>query len=89
MEEILAPGESKREDQSTTEMEIRQDHEDQDHQESDREDVEKEKGLKGKKLSWPKLRRYDSLDIESRSVHGQNAYYGHSSKAPFFFFFFK
>ncbi|KAL5561517.1 hypothetical protein UlMin_031264 [Ulmus minor] len=34
-------------------------------------------GLKAKKLSWEKLRRYDSLDIESRSVRGHS---GHSSK---------
>jgi hypothetical protein len=33
--------------------------------------------LKGKKLSWQKLRRYDSLDIESSSVRG---HHGHGSK---------
>ncbi|KAK9945538.1 hypothetical protein M0R45_011049 [Rubus argutus] len=33
--------------------------------------------LKGKKLSWQKLRRFDSLDIEARSV---NSHHGHSSK---------
>ncbi|XP_040363753.1 potassium transporter 5 isoform X2 [Rosa chinensis] len=33
--------------------------------------------LKGKKLSWQKLRRFDSLDIESRSVNG---HHGHSSQ---------
>ncbi|KAL6217264.1 hypothetical protein ACLB2K_010481 [Fragaria x ananassa] len=32
--------------------------------------------LKTKKLSWQKLRRFDSLDIESRSVNG---HHGHSS----------
>lgn len=36
--------------------------------------------LNGKKISWPKLRRYDSLDIESRSVAGLDAH-GHASKA--------
>lgn len=35
--------------------------------------------LNGKKISWPKLRRYDSLDIESRSVAGLDAH-GHASK---------
>ncbi|KAB1203069.1 Potassium transporter 5 [Morella rubra] len=35
--------------------------------------------LKGKKISWPKLRRYDSLDIESSSVRGHVP--GHSFKA--------
>ncbi|XP_062144714.1 potassium transporter 5-like [Alnus glutinosa] len=34
--------------------------------------------LKGKKISWPKLRRYDSLDIESRTVKGHA--HGHGSK---------
>ncbi|KAM5563977.1 potassium transporter 5 [Rosa sericea] len=33
--------------------------------------------LKGKKLSWQKLRRFDSLDIESRSFNG---HHGHSSQ---------
>ncbi|GMY16856.1 potassium transporter 5-like [Fagus crenata] len=33
--------------------------------------------LKGKKLSWQKLRIYDSLDIESSSVRG---HHGHGSK---------
>lgn len=34
--------------------------------------------LEGKKISWPKLRRYDSLDIESSSVRGHVP--GHSFK---------
>ncbi|PQQ03056.1 potassium transporter 5 [Prunus yedoensis var. nudiflora] len=33
--------------------------------------------LKAKKLSWQKLRRYDSLDLESRSF---TAHHGHASK---------
>ncbi|ONH93843.1 hypothetical protein PRUPE_8G256200 [Prunus persica] len=33
--------------------------------------------LKSKKLSWQKLRRYDSLDLESRSF---TAHHGHASK---------
>ncbi|GMY16854.1 potassium transporter 5-like [Fagus crenata] len=35
--------------------------------------------LKEKKLSWQKLRRYDSLDLESRSIPGHH--HGHHSKA--------
>jgi hypothetical protein len=34
--------------------------------------------LKEKKLSWQKLRRYDSLDLESRSIPGHH--HGHHSK---------
>ena len=30
--------------------------------------------LTGKKLSWPKLRRNDSLDVESRSVSNPHAH---------------
>ncbi|XP_062088418.1 potassium transporter 5-like [Humulus lupulus] len=37
------------------------------------------KGLQGKKVSWQRLRRNDSLDIEARSVGGHHAY-GHGSK---------
>ncbi|KAM1697208.1 potassium transporter 5-like [Malus sylvestris] len=49
----------------------------QDHQEvSDHHDHDKDQ-LKGKKLSWQKLRRYDSLDLESRSF---TAPHGHASK---------
>ncbi|KAB2616238.1 potassium transporter 5-like [Pyrus ussuriensis x Pyrus communis] len=38
--------------------------------------------LKGKKLSWQKLRRYDSLDLESRSF---TAPHGHASKVRLHF----
>ncbi|XP_050111590.1 potassium transporter 5-like isoform X10 [Malus sylvestris] len=49
----------------------------QDHQEvSDRHDHHKDQ-LKGKRLSWQKLRRYDSLDLESRHF---TAPHGHASK---------
>lgn len=41
--------------------------------------------LKGKKLSWQKLRRFDSLDIESSSVGGHHA---HGSKVSFYKFTF-
>lgn len=37
--------------------------------------------LKSKKLSWQKLRRYDSLDLESRSF---TAHHGHASKVSIF-----
>lgn len=66
MEEILPPDESTREESID--------------QERQSEEVCQEKGLKARKLSWQKLRRYDSLDIESRSIGGHNAY-GHTSKA--------
>lgn len=36
-----------------------------------------EHGLVGKKLSWNRLRRFDSFDIESRRIPG---HHGHSSK---------
>lgn len=39
--------------------------------------------LQGKKLSWQKLRRYDSLDMESRTVSG---HYGHDAKVNSFCF---
>ena len=41
--------------------------------------------LKGKKLSRQKLRRFDSLDIESSSVRGHHA---HGSKVAFYKFTF-
>ncbi|XP_024017709.1 potassium transporter 5 isoform X1 [Morus notabilis] len=66
MEEILPPDESTREESIDQERQL--------------EEVCQEKGLKTRKLSWQKLRRYDSLDIESRSIGGHNAY-GHTSKA--------
>ncbi|KAH0978545.1 hypothetical protein GBA52_028264 [Prunus armeniaca] len=37
--------------------------------------------LKAKKLSWQKLRRYDSLDLESRSF---TAHHSHASKVSIF-----
>ncbi|KAM4086623.1 hypothetical protein ACJW30_10G116500 [Castanea mollissima] len=47
-------------------------------EESQREEEEvRPQLLKGKKLSWQKLRRFDSLDIESSSVRGHHA---HGSK---------
>ncbi|XP_018829891.2 potassium transporter 5-like [Juglans regia] len=49
------------------EMELEEEFPHQDHQ------------LKGKKKSWSKLRRYDSLDVESRSVRG-HVHGGHGSK---------
>jgi hypothetical protein len=42
-----------------------------------KEEVSQE--LQEKKLSWKKLRRYDSLDIESRSFPGSHQH-GHASK---------
>lgn len=39
--------------------------------------------LQGKKLSWQKLRRNDSLDMESRTVSG---HYGRDSKVNSFSF---
>ncbi|KAM6558420.1 hypothetical protein CsatA_027659 [Cannabis sativa] len=46
---------------------------------NEEEDFSAQKGLKGKKISWQRLRRNDSLDIESRSVGGHHAY-AHASK---------
>ncbi|KAK9983806.1 hypothetical protein SO802_033331 [Lithocarpus litseifolius] len=43
------------------------------------EEVSQDQELEERKLSWQKLRRYDSLDIESRSLHGPH--HGHHSKA--------
>nr|XP_023919633.1 potassium transporter 5-like [Quercus suber] len=44
-----------------------------------KEEVSQDQELKERKLSWQKLRRHDSLDIESRSFHGPH--HGHHSKA--------
>ena len=55
--------------------------------EESQEGQEVSQQLKGKKLSWKKLRRYDSLDIESSSVRGHR--HGHGdSKVTFLFLFF-
>ena len=43
-----------------------------------KEEVSQDQELKERKLSCQKLRRYDSLDIESRSFHGPH--HGHHSK---------
>ncbi|KAG6645080.1 potassium transporter 5-like [Carya illinoinensis] len=58
--------------------------EDHKHEEMEEMDVEEEfphqdHQLKGKKKSWSKLRRYDSLDVESRSVR-DHVHGGHGSK---------
>jgi hypothetical protein len=54
--------------------------EDKSTEESQQEEVlpQQQQQLNGKKISWPKLRRYDSLDIESRTVKGHA--HGHGSK---------
>ena len=45
---------------------------------TDETNEEFSQGLKEKKLSWQQLRRHDSLDIESRSLHGPH--HDHHSK---------
>ncbi|XP_030945518.1 potassium transporter 5-like [Quercus lobata] len=45
---------------------------------TDETNEEFSQGLKEKKLSWQQLRRHDSLEIESRSLHGPH--HGHHSK---------
>lgn len=46
-------------------------------EESRSQEVPVSQELKGRKLSWQKLRRNDSLDIESRTV---STHHGHTSK---------
>jgi hypothetical protein len=70
-------------------MEVSDDHvvvEDKTEETHEQEEVQEEapqqQQLNGKKISWPKLPRYDSLDIESRSVPDHA--HAHASKvSPF------
>lgn len=63
----------------------------EDKTEETQQDEAPQQQLNGKKISWPKLPRYDSLDIESRSVpdhaHAHGSKVDLSISNTFFFFF--